>query len=46
MQHPRFRAGDLTTGFIAEEYPEGFHGAPADEQLMTDLAAIAGRWSR
>ena len=30
MQHPRFRAGALTTGFIAEEYPEGFHGAPAD----------------
>jgi propionyl-CoA carboxylase alpha chain len=42
MQHPRFRAGDLTTGFIAEEYPDGFHGAPADEQLLTDLAAIAG----
>jgi propionyl-CoA carboxylase alpha chain len=41
MQHPRFRAGELTTGFIAEEYPEGFHGAPADEQLMVDLAALA-----
>ena len=34
MQHPRFRAGELTTGFIAEEYPEGFQGAPADEQLI------------
>ena len=42
MQHPRFRAGDITTGFIAEEYPDGFHGAPADEQLIADLAAIAG----
>jgi len=41
LQHPRFRAGNLTTGFIAEEYPEGFHGAPADEQLMTDLAALS-----
>jgi propionyl-CoA carboxylase alpha subunit len=41
LQHPRFRAGNLTTGFIAEEYPEGFTGAPADEQLMTDLAALA-----
>nr|MDQ4088070.1 acetyl/propionyl/methylcrotonyl-CoA carboxylase subunit alpha [Pseudomonadota bacterium] len=30
MQHPRFREGRLTTGFIAEEYPEGFAGAPAD----------------
>ena len=27
-QHPRFRSGEITTGFIAEEYPEGFHGAP------------------
>src|SRR5262245_31031928 len=41
LQHPRFRAGNITTGFIAEEYPEGFTGAPADEQLMTDLAALA-----
>jgi len=40
MQHPRFRSGELTTGFIAEEYPEGFTGAPADEQLMIDLAAL------
>src|SRR5262249_39199903 len=22
MQHPRFRSGDITTGFIADEYPE------------------------
>ena len=42
MQHPRFREGDLSTGFIAEEYPEGFEGAPADEQLIEDLTAIAG----
>jgi propionyl-CoA carboxylase alpha chain len=41
LQHPRFRAGNITTGFIAEEYPEGFTGAPADEQLLTDLAALA-----
>jgi propionyl-CoA carboxylase alpha chain len=42
MQHPRFRSGNITTGFIAEEYPEGFHGAPADDQLAADLAVIAG----
>ncbi|MFL6801854.1 MAG: biotin carboxylase N-terminal domain-containing protein [Sphingomicrobium sp.] len=42
MQHPRFKLGDITTGFIAEEYPEGFEGAPADEQLIEDLTAIAG----
>jgi propionyl-CoA carboxylase alpha chain len=42
MQHPRFRSGELTTGFIAEEYPEGFHGAPTDADVTRALAAIAG----
>jgi len=42
MQHPRFREGNITTNFIAEEYPEGFEGAPADKQLIEDLTAIAG----
>ncbi len=42
MQHPRFRSGELTTGFIAEEYPEGFHGAATSDALLGDLAAIAG----
>src|SRR5690606_38511215 len=42
MQHPRFRSGELTTGFIAEEYPEGFTGAPTDERVTRALAAIAG----
>lgn len=41
MQHPRFRAGELTTGFIAEEYPEGFNGAAASEDLLRNLSAIA-----
>ncbi|TCD05235.1 acetyl/propionyl/methylcrotonyl-CoA carboxylase subunit alpha [Erythrobacteraceae bacterium CFH 75059] len=41
MQHPRFLAGDLTTGFIAEEYPEGFAGAPVDAGLTRALAAVA-----
>ncbi|HEX5257472.1 MAG TPA: biotin/lipoyl-containing protein, partial [Sphingomicrobium sp.] len=42
MQHPRYRSGEITTGFIAEEYADGFHGAPADDQLIADLAVIAG----
>ncbi len=42
MQSPNFRSGDITTNFIAEEYPEGFHGAPADKQLLGDLAVIGG----
>jgi propionyl-CoA carboxylase alpha chain len=41
MQHPRFRSGELTTGFIAEEYPEGFEGAPASPDLLRKLAALA-----
>ncbi len=40
MQHERFRSGELTTGFIAEEYPEGFAGAPADEAWLKQLAAL------
>ena len=51
MQHPRFRSGELTTGFIAEEYPDGFHGAPADAERLRVIAAIAAgmactRWAR
>jgi propionyl-CoA carboxylase alpha chain len=42
MQHPRFRSGELTTGFIAEEYPEGFHGAATADHIVRALAAIAG----
>jgi propionyl-CoA carboxylase alpha chain len=42
MQHSRFRKGDLATDFIADEYPEGFEGAPADAQLLADLAVVAG----
>ncbi|MHA6317582.1 ATP-binding protein [Altererythrobacter sp. CAU 1778] len=42
MQHPRFRSGELTTGFIAEEYPDGFTGAPADTRLTGVLAAVGG----
>ncbi len=42
MQHPRFRSGELTTGFIAEEYPEGFTGAATSEETKQTLAALAG----
>ena len=42
MQHPRFRSGELTTGFIAEEYPDGFQGAASSPEMVKSLAAIAG----
>ena len=40
MQHERFRSGELTTGFIAEEYPDGFMGAPVNEASQRQLAAL------
>ncbi len=40
MQHERFRSGELTTGFIAEEYPDGFTGAAASDDLMRQMAAL------
>ena len=40
MQHPRFRSGEITTGFIAEEYADGFSGAPETEGATRDLAAL------
>jgi propionyl-CoA carboxylase alpha chain len=41
MQHPRFREGALTTGFIAEEYPDGFTGAAVPDGMIDRLAAVA-----
>ncbi len=42
MDHPRFVAGDITTAFIAEEYPDGFQGATLpDDQLRRIAAATA-----
>ena len=41
MQHPRFRSGEITTGFIAEEYPDGFYGAPASDELLAAIAGVA-----
>ena len=33
MHNARFRSGALSTAFIAEEYPDGFHGRPLDAEL-------------
>ncbi len=41
MQHPRWREGRLSTGFIAEEFPDGFHPRKPDLQEQTVLAAAA-----
>jgi propionyl-CoA carboxylase alpha chain len=41
VRHPRFLAARLTTGFIAEEFPDGFHGVAAGEEERRLLAAVA-----
>ena len=42
MDHPRFVAGEITTAFIAEEYPDGFKGAVlAPDTLRRVVAATA-----
>ena len=41
MQHPRFVAGNLTTGFIDEEYPDGFNDVVPGAAETATLAAIA-----
>ncbi len=41
MAHPRFRDGRLSTGFIAEEFPKGFHGREPDAALRARLVAVA-----
>ncbi len=41
MDHPRWREGRLTTGFIAEEYPDGFEGVTPDARTEARLAACA-----
>ena len=42
MDHPKFIAGEMTTAFIAEEFPEGFQGVTLDEAaLKREVAATA-----
>ncbi|PTE22883.1 acetyl/propionyl-CoA carboxylase subunit alpha [Cereibacter changlensis JA139] len=46
MDHPRFVSGDITTAFIAEEYPDGFQGATLDEPTLRRAAAAAAAMNR
>jgi propionyl-CoA carboxylase alpha chain len=41
MQHPRWREGRLSTGFIAEEYPEGFAPVLPEGDVARKIAAVA-----
>jgi propionyl-CoA carboxylase alpha chain len=46
MDHPRFNSGNITTAFIAEEYPDGFNGAVLDEETLARVAASAAAMNR
>jgi propionyl-CoA carboxylase alpha chain len=38
--HDRFERGDITTAFIAEEYPDGFVGAPVNADHARTIGAV------
>uniref|UniRef100_UPI0025DC5F78 DUF2118 domain-containing protein n=1 Tax=Roseinatronobacter sp. TaxID=1945755 RepID=UPI0025DC5F78 len=46
MDHPRFVSGEITTAFIAEEYPDGFEGAQLADDLLHRVAAGACAMNR
>jgi propionyl-CoA carboxylase alpha chain len=41
MQHPRWREGRLSTGFIGEEFPDGFRPLVAKGETERRLAVVA-----
>jgi propionyl-CoA carboxylase alpha chain len=46
MDHPKFVAGEMTTAFIAEEWPEGFQGVTLPESELRRIAAAAAAMFR
>ena len=46
MDHPRFVSGEITTAFIAEEYPEGFHGVELETDALRRVAAACVAMNR
>ncbi|MCG7573684.1 acetyl/propionyl/methylcrotonyl-CoA carboxylase subunit alpha [Phaeobacter sp. CNT1-3] len=46
MDHPKFISGDMTTAFIAEEYPEGFEGVDLPEEALKRIAAACSAMHR
>lgn len=42
VSHKRFIKGNLTTKFLAEEYPKGFQGRDFTADDLTQLAAVVG----
>ncbi len=46
MDHPRFISGEITTAFIAEEYPDGFGGVTLSDDEARRVAAAAAAMHR
>lgn len=46
MDHPKFVSGDISTAFIAEEYPEGFLGATLPPEEILRIAASVSAMHR
>ncbi|MEX0300008.1 MAG: biotin/lipoyl-containing protein, partial [Kordiimonas sp.] len=41
MAHEKFQAGDMTTNFIAEEYPDGFEGGKLSDDVREAMIVAA-----
>ncbi|MBV1900224.1 MAG: acetyl/propionyl/methylcrotonyl-CoA carboxylase subunit alpha [Kordiimonadaceae bacterium] len=41
VAHPRFQSGDMTTNFIAEEYPDGFEGGTLSDSVKEAMIVAA-----
>ncbi|MGR3362172.1 MAG: ATP-binding protein, partial [Paracoccus sp. (in: a-proteobacteria)] len=46
MAHPKFRSGEIHTGFIAEEWPEGFSGVDLPRDTLRRIAAACATLQR
>jgi len=46
MDHPKFCAGNITTAFIEEEYPDGFLGVELTIETLKTVAACAAAMYR
>ncbi|SHH28882.1 acetyl-CoA carboxylase biotin carboxylase subunit [Marivita hallyeonensis] len=46
MDHPKFISGDMTTAFIAEEYPDGFDGVTLGADALKRVAAACAAMNR
>ncbi|WP_282094730.1 acetyl-CoA carboxylase biotin carboxylase subunit [Epibacterium ulvae] len=46
MDHEKFTSGDMTTAFIAEEYPDGFEGVTLADADLRRVAASAAAMHR